>query len=483
MFNINKWIAILWLSLLVFLFSCRKDVSPYGEYKNQPEPETAFNEAIIVYFKDKNSGKYSISNPKEFLTEKAIQRRITQKISIDSTDLPVNNAYIQEVLKQTKGNSLNVSKWLNYAVIHLPEGFGDFEKIENLPFVASIKKLGTHIPYQEPVIPPLKNEGETISKATTKILDQLEVTEDNYGKTFQFLQQYQAKFLHEQRFFGKGKTIALLGEGYGYIDEKPEIAHLLLENKILHTYDFLFNKTDLSNTTTAGNNHLGMLAALNQTQFIGLAPKADFLLFRTDQNGSQEPFFETSWIAAMECADSLGVDIVSSSCVYGVKFNQPQFDIKPEQANGMSISSKVADIAFEKGILTVQMFPQKSSLITFVLPPADAKNIITVGNINKRNKPLWSVLDAVTADGRIKPELAVLAQEIPVIYGWSDSYNTADTPPILAGLLACLWEALPNKTAKELKSLLQSSASQGDNPDTKLGYGIPNFKKAYDTSK
>ncbi|VTP97840.1 S8 family serine peptidase [Sphingobacterium daejeonense] len=129
------------------------------------------------------------------------------------------------------------------------------------------------------------------------------------------------------------------------------------------------------------------------------------------------------------------------------------------------------------------MFPQKSSLITFVLPPADAKNIITVGNINKRNKPLWSVLDAVTADGRIKPELAVLAQEIPVIYGWSDSYNTADTPPILAGLLACLWEALPNKTAKELKSLLQSSASQGDNPDTKLGYGIPNFKKAYDTSK
>src|SRR5690606_38630139 len=347
--------------------------------------------------------------------------------------------------KESEGKLLNTSKWLNYAVIHLTEHKDNLEKIKSLPFVASIKTIGVHLPYQEPVVPPIKNETPFAAIASTNILDTLKVDAVNYGKTYGLLQQYEANLLHEKKFFGKGKTIAILSEGFGYLDEKPELIHLISEQKIKDRYDLLYNRSDISTTTTNGNNLLAMLGAINPQKFIGLSPKADYILLRTDQNGSQEPFYETSWVAGVERADSLGVDIISSSCVYGVKFNQPQFDMKAEQADGRSISSKVADQAFKKGILTVQMFPQESNGITFILPPADAKDIITAGNINKRNMPLWNVLNKPTADGRIKPELAVLAQEIPVIYGWGDSYSTSNTPPILAGLIACLWEALPNK--------------------------------------
>ncbi len=479
----RNWCIVLSLCLLAQLIACRKDISPYGTYIDQKPAEATYKEALIVYFKDKNDGKFTLQNPSQYLSEKAIQRRKSQQIAIDSTDLPLSSKYLNELLKVSEGKLLNSSKWLNYAVIHLPEHKDNLEKIKSLSFVSSIKPIGVHLPYQEPVVPPIKNETTFTAIASSNTLDTLNVNAVNYGKTYGLLQQYEANILHEKQFYGKGKTIAILSEGFGYLDEKPELLHLLSENKIKDSYDLLYNLSDISTTTTNGNNLLAMLGAINPQKFVGLSPKADYILLRTDQNGSQEPFYETSWVAGVERADSLGVDIISSSCVYGVKFNQPQFDLKAEQADGNSISSKVADQAFKKGILTVQMFPQESNGITFVLPPADAKHIITAGNINKRNKPLWNVLNKPTADGRIKPELAVLAQEIPVIYGWGDSYSTSNTPPILAGLIACLWEALPTKNAKEIKELLQQTASQSDNPDNKMGYGIPNFKKAYEQAK
>ncbi len=475
--------VLLGLCLTSLFAGCRKELSPFGSYDKQVPLQAEYKETIIVYFKDKNNSRFSLQEPTKFLTEKAIARRKAQAIKIDSTDLPVNDQYIDEVLKVSRGKLLNCSKWLNYATIHLPEEHEDLKAIQSLAFVKSVKQIGVHLPYQEPVVPPIKKENNMVPKGSIKMLDTLNVNAVNYGKTYRLLEQYQGQELHKHKYYGKGKTIAILSEGFGYIAEKPEIAHLLTENRIIDQYDLLYNRADISTTTTNGNNMLAMFAAIDPKNIIGLAPKAEYILTRTDRGGTQEPFFETSWVASVERADSLGVDIISSSCVFGVKFDQPQFDISEEHSDGRSISSQVADLAFAKGILTVQMFPQQSAGITFVLPPGDAKNILTVGNANRNNEPLWSVLDQPTADGRTKPEFAVIAQQIPIIYGWGDSYNTAYTPPIFAGLLACLWEALPNKTSVEIRDLLIHTASQGSKPDNILGFGVPNFKKAYDHAK
>lgn len=271
-----------------------------------------------------------------------------------------------------------------------------------------------------------------------------------------------------------------MANGFGFMNEKAELAHLMKENRIVATYDFIYNQTDVSKTSSSGNEQLGLLAAMNPVSYVGLAPKADFVLLRTDMAGQQEPFLETAWVAAMEYADSIGVDIVSSSCIYGVRYDDPQYDRSATQADGSAISSQVADIAFKKGILTAQMFPQRSAGIDFVVPPADARHILSAGNLTRDNTAIWSALNTPTADQRTKPELALLTRSIPIIYGWSDSQSSSNTPPILAGLIACLWQARPQQTAEGIRNILLQSASQAQHPDNKLGFGIPNFKKAYD---
>ena len=57
--------------------------------------------------------------------------------------------------------------------------------------------------------------------------------------------------------------------------------------------------------------------------------------------------------------------------------------------------------------------------------------------------------------------------------------GTSFSTPIVAGLVACLWQALPNKTALEIIDLIRQTSSQYQYPDNVYGYDIPNFWRAY----
>ena len=49
----------------------------------------------------------------------------------------------------------------------------------------------------------------------------------------------------------------------------------------------------------------------------------------------------------------------------------------------------------------------------------------------------------------------------------------------MAGMAASLWQAFPNKTNMEIFEALELSGSRANAPDADLGYGIPDFYKAY----
>ena len=51
----------------------------------------------FVKFTDKNNSPYSIDNPSEYLSQRAIERRLNQGIAIDLYDLPVNPDYLAGV--------------------------------------------------------------------------------------------------------------------------------------------------------------------------------------------------------------------------------------------------------------------------------------------------------------------------------------------------------------------------------------------------
>jgi len=95
-----------------------------------------------ILFADKDNSQFSLDNPGEFLSERAIQRRQKQGIPIDWTDLPVTQAYLDSV-NDAGAYIVNVSRWFNAATIQTDD-LEVLERISRFPF---IKNAASWNPY------------------------------------------------------------------------------------------------------------------------------------------------------------------------------------------------------------------------------------------------------------------------------------------------------------------------------------------------
>ena len=114
--------------------------------------------------------------------------------------------------------------------------------------------------------------------------------------------------------------------------------------------------------------------------------------------------------------------------------------------------------------------------------PADARDILTVGalNMEKKNAPFSGV--GPTQDGRVKPDVMALGSPASLISGRGSivrDMGTSFSTPIVTGLVACLWQAFPNKTALDIIELVRQTCNGYEKPDNIYGYGMPNFWRAY----
>lgn len=121
--------------------------------------------------------------------------------------------------------------------------------------------------------------------------------------------------------------------------------------------------------------------------------------------------------------------------------------------------------------------------ITF---PADADDCLTVGAVTDMltNAPFSSV--GPTQDGRVKPDVVAIGSPATVVTGRgsiAEDMGTSFAAPIICGLTACLWQALPGKTALEVMELIRQSGNNKEHPDNVFGYGLPNFWRAYMVGK
>ena len=71
----------------------------------------AQNFNYFVSFTDKNGSPYSLDQPEEFLSARAISRRSNQQINVVTEDLPVNPAYIAGVDAIGSVSVRESSKW------------------------------------------------------------------------------------------------------------------------------------------------------------------------------------------------------------------------------------------------------------------------------------------------------------------------------------------------------------------------------------
>ena len=442
--------------LIFFLFSCQ--LCSFAQ------------QDAWVYLADKENVELSLSNPISILTQKAIDRKSTHNIVIDERDVPVDESYISQLKSQTGITVLAKSKWFN--AIHVRGSQTDIEVLSNLNFVLNIdfadKSLNSTKSLQH------QNKFE-IEEALTNF---------TYGNALNQIEMFNGDELHLADYSGTGMTIAVLDAGFPNVHNLNSFLRLREAGNILGTYDFVGRDNDVYTNTTSNHGTLVLsdMAGHVQDQFVGTAPDASYYLFITEDAPNENPVEESYWVEAAERADSLGVNVINTSLGY-TTFDNPSYNYSTADMDGnTAFISRGANIAFEKGMLLVNSAGNSgNSSWGIVGAPADASGVLSVGAVDANgNYASFSSRGDGTQPSQ-KPDVVAQGQASYVITQndiITTSNGTSFSSPILAGGVACLWQAIPTLTNSQIMQLVRESASQYNNPDNFLGHGIPNLQLA-----
>ncbi|MCE3279961.1 MAG: peptidase and in kexin sedolisin [Bacteroidetes bacterium] len=425
-----------------------------------------------IIFKDKNSSPYSLERPEEFLSQRAINRRANQHISLKQRDIPVNPAYVVGV-SELGAKIKNRSKWMNGITVTVTDNSIP-DKIAALPYVKSITKIV--------VIPSLK--ADTKFETETNIIVESQdlrqgVVGYNYGPSLNQASMIGADCMHNWGYSGQGMVIAVLDAGFTNANILPAFDSIRLNNQILGCRDFVTGDTMVYEDHYHGMNVLSTMAGNLPGKIVGTAPKASYWLLRTEDGSSETIQEEINWMVGAEFADSVGADIINSSLGY-TKFDDTTTSHTFADMDGnTTIVTKAADWAAETGMFVVSSAGNDgTSPWKKIAAPADADSVLTVGSVDAFENVSSFSSRGPTADGRIKPN--TVAQGGPAITAANGGDITANngtsfSGPITAGAVACLWQANPGRTNMELMLAIHQSSSQYLSPDTVKGYGIPDF--------
>lgn len=278
--------------------------------------------------------------------------------------------------------------------------------------------------------------------------------------------------------------IAILDGGFPSVDENAAFAYLRDHNRIAGTWDFAGAVPNVYNYSAHGTQCLSAMAANLPGEMVGTAPEAAYLLLRTEEAYWEKPIEEHNWVAAAEYADSAGADIISSSVGYNT-FDDPAYNHTYAQLDGKTtIIARAAAIAATKGILVVCAAGNEGATSWHtLLTPADADNVLTVGAVSNDHLIADFSSRGPSADGRIKPDVVsygVATQLIGTNGQVMSGSGTSFATPIIAGLAACLWQAFPNATNLQVLHAIKASSDRYSRPYNDYGYGIPDFKTAFD---
>ncbi len=420
-----------------------------------------------ISFKDKVGTTYSLDRPEEFLSAKALERRARQQLQLDETDLPVSNLYI-DALREKGMRIAAVSKWNNTVVAECADS-SVVSEVSAFPFVRAIRKV-----WVAPDSVPARNK-----KREKEVTDQWEKEEDYYGHARCHIAAHRGDSLHTAGFRGDGMTIAVIDGGYYNADVMKALKNV----RILGVRDFVNPASDIYAENNHGMKVLSCMAVNQPYVMVGTAPGASYWLLRSEDTDTEQPVEEDYWAAAVEFADSVGVDVINTSLGYK-SFDNKKDNYEYRNIDGKhSIMSRTAGKIADKGmILVCSAGNEGQKSWKKITPPADAENILTVGATNRSlvNAPFSSVGN--TADGRVKPDVMAVGQDATVLGtdgAVSRANGTSFASPILCGLVACLWQACPQLTAKELIGLIRQSGDRVDFPDNIYGYGVPDMWSVY----
>lgn len=377
----------------------------------------------------------------------------------DETDLPVKKEY-EAALRGQSINIVNRSKWLNAVSANLTSE--QAMKVRELDFVTDVVMIdpGFYIARTQP-----------IEKAQMAPV----------------MSQVQANAFLKENITAKDVTIGVIDAGFYGADSSLSLSQVFSNKRILGVRDYvkpgrpgdLLFSTAESFSDMHGTEVLAAISGIDhqdQVQY-GMATNAKFYLARTDYSMREYRGEEDNWIAAMEWMDSLGVRLINTSLGYAKGFSDPKENYQPSQMDGKtSAISKAAQIASDKkGIMIIVSAGNEGDDKSWgiVSAPADAKGVLSVGATNGK---LWNRIGYSS----VGPEF--LSYVKPNVSCFS-LYGTSLSAPVITGFAACLLQANPQLSNKDLISLIEKSSHLYPYGNNFVGYGVPQASRALALAK
>ncbi len=420
-----------------------------------------------VYLKDKAGSPHSVEQPGTFLSAESIQRRIDKGKPITVADIPVSPVYI-EVLTTGKTTPVATSKWMNTVVVMTIDSLVG-QQLAGLSMVDSVKWVWKGA----------ANDCTDSPRDTSRLVATETPLKSAYGYAEKQIRMHNGDKLHEHGFRGEGMRVAVIDAGFLNVDRIAAFDSL----RLIGARNMLSPDCTVFDDDEHGTKVLSCLAANAPGQMTGTAPHASYLLLKSEDRRSEYPIEEDYWVAAAEYADSVGVDVITSSLGY-FEFDSTALNYTPDALDGhTAFISRAASRIAEKGILLLSSAGNEGNgrweKITF---PADVETLLTVGAVMENKKRSSFSSFGPAAGGRVKPDLAALGTGCCVVDETGNiryANGTSFATPIMAGLAVCLWQALPSLSNTEIMELLRQSSSRAKKPDAEQGYGLPDVYKAY----
>jgi len=212
----------------------------------------------------------------------------------------------------------------------------------------------------------------------------------------------------------------------------------------------------------------------------GIARGATYLLAKTEDVLTEQRVEEDNYVAALEWADSIGVDIVSSSLAYLIFDNG--FSYTPSQLNGdVAVTTVAADLAAQRGILVVTAAGNSGPGTRTLWTPADGDSVLAVGAEDSLGTLASFSSRGPTADGRMKPDFTAPGVDVCVVAGAGRvvrSNGTSFATPLLAASAALVKQLHPTMTPMALRAAFRRWATNRAAPDSLRGWGRPDVTSA-----
>jgi len=430
--------------------------------------------AVWVFFRDKGPQP---RKPAHILSDRSYERRARRgQIAVNEDDLPVYEPYLRR-LSENAVRTRVVSRWLNAASVEATRE--QIERIARWPEVARVQPvlIGTRRP--EPT-------GEPIPQPRPARPGIVIPSPEAYGPSLRQNKRIGVPVAHERGLNGAGVLICVVDAGFQNLGHEA-LVHL----RPVATKDFVTGQAALT-PDAHGSEVLSVLVGWSSGSLIGPAYGAQVALARTEIREKEVRVEEDYWIAAVEWADSLGVDIVATSLGYNT-FDDSTANHTIAELDGSSLITRAADHAVEHGIVVVVAAgnergagasPAWQGRITL---PADGFHVLAVGatDLNDALASFSSV--GPTADGRVKPDVVAPGTEIVAAdpstpNGYRSTQGTSYATPLVAGAAAILLQAHPDWTPAEVDRALHWTAHDlgSPGPDNLYGWGIIDVSLALD---